>query len=58
MLTEDTVNAFLVMESVDPERSGALREAAKTLADRIEKFLGGRTEIVCLDADRRETAIA
>ncbi|MDR2296168.1 MAG: B3/4 domain-containing protein [Clostridiales Family XIII bacterium] len=58
MLTEDTVNAFLVMESVDPERSGTLREAAETLADRIEKFLGGRTEIVYLDADRRETAIA
>ena len=58
MLTEDTVNAFLVIESVDPERSETLRAAAETLAEEIEKFLGGRTEIVYLNADRRETAIA
>jgi DNA/RNA-binding domain of Phe-tRNA-synthetase-like protein len=58
MLTEDTVNAFLAIESVDPERSETLRAAAETLAEEIEKFLGGRTEIVYLNADRRETAIA
>jgi DNA/RNA-binding domain of Phe-tRNA-synthetase-like protein len=58
MLTEDTVNAFLVIESVDPERGETLRAAAETLAEEIEKFLGGRTEIAYLNADRRETAIA
>jgi DNA/RNA-binding domain of Phe-tRNA-synthetase-like protein len=58
MLTEDTVNAFLVIESVDPERRGDLRAAAETLAALTEKFLGGRTEIVYLNAAQRETAIA
>jgi DNA/RNA-binding domain of Phe-tRNA-synthetase-like protein len=58
MLTEDTVNAFLVIESVDPERSDELRAAAETLASLTEKFLGGRTELIYLDANRREAVIA
>jgi DNA/RNA-binding domain of Phe-tRNA-synthetase-like protein len=58
MLTEDTVNAFLVIESVDPERSDELHTAAETLASLIENFLGGRTERIYLDANRREAVIA
>jgi DNA/RNA-binding domain of Phe-tRNA-synthetase-like protein len=58
MLTEDTVNAFLVLESADPERSDELRAAAEMLAALTEKFLGGRTELICLDANRREAVIA
>jgi DNA/RNA-binding domain of Phe-tRNA-synthetase-like protein len=58
MLTEDTVNAFLVIESVDPERRDDLGAAAEMLAGLIEKYLGGRAEVIRMDANRRETAIA
>jgi hypothetical protein len=42
---------------VDPSRSGELSAAAGTLAELTEKFLGGRAEILRLDAGRREVAI-
>jgi DNA/RNA-binding domain of Phe-tRNA-synthetase-like protein len=45
MLTENTKNAFLVMESVDPERSEHLREALEVLAVWTQKCLGGTTSI-------------
>ena len=50
MLTEDTENAFLVIESVDPERTEALKAAAGALAELIEKYLGGTAKITYMDA--------
>ena len=41
MLTEDTRNAFLVIESVDPSRHDDLAAALDTLAAWIEKTVGG-----------------
>ncbi len=58
MLTEDTKNAFLIIESVDPERSDDLRAAARMLAEQTAKYLGGDTEIRYLDMEHRETALA
>jgi len=57
MLTEDTVNAFLIIESVDPERSDDVRAAAKTLAQLTCKFLGGTAEITYMDITNRELEI-
>lgn len=53
MLTEDTKNAFLIIESVDPKRSDILRAAAKELAELTEKFLGGSTRIEYLDREHQ-----
>ena len=45
MLTEDTVNAFLIIESVDPDRSEDLEAAATSLAALTQKYLGGTVEV-------------
>ncbi len=52
MLTQETRNAFLVLESVDPSRSRDLQEALKMLAGQIEQYLGGRCEVHILGTDR------
>jgi DNA/RNA-binding domain of Phe-tRNA-synthetase-like protein len=54
MLTENTVNAFLIIESVDPDRSGDLAAAAKSLATLAQKYLGGEVEIHLMDREIRE----
>ena len=54
MLTEKTVNAFLIIESVDPDRKDDLQEAASLLANLIKKYLGGFTEIALLNTTNRE----
>ncbi|MBQ8590212.1 MAG: B3/4 domain-containing protein [Firmicutes bacterium] len=54
MLTEDTVNAILVIESVDPSRRDVLSEAIVTLSGLIPKFLDGETEAVILTKDYPE----
>ena len=57
MLTEDTVNAFLIIESVDPERGEDVRAAAKMLAEKTEEFLGGRTETFLMNVEQREIVL-
>ncbi len=42
MLTEQTKNAFLIIESVDPERGEVLDAATQKLAELSEKYLGGK----------------
>ena len=54
MITENTKNAFLLFESVDPERSEDLKKAMQTLADNIEKYLGGEVESFRLDKENPE----
>ncbi|MDD3863123.1 MAG: B3/4 domain-containing protein [Eubacteriales bacterium] len=49
MLTEQTSNALLVMESVDPGRHEALAEAARQLSERAVRCLGGESRIKILD---------
>lgn len=57
MLTEDTVNAFLIIESVDPDRHEDLRKATEELAECTQKFLGGTTEIIYMNINNKELAI-
>lgn len=57
MLTENTRNAFLVMESVNPERSDHLREALDTLAAWTQKYVGGTTRITILNRDNVEIGL-
>ncbi|MDV3429425.1 MAG: B3/4 domain-containing protein [Bacillota bacterium] len=55
MLTEDTKNAFLIIESVDPSRSDDLKAALNKLAEWTQKYLGGTTEIKILNRNNTET---
>jgi DNA/RNA-binding domain of Phe-tRNA-synthetase-like protein len=57
MLTENTVNAFLIIESVDPARKGDLEAAAASLAELTKKYLGGLTEIALLNTTNRELTL-
>ena len=41
MLTEETKNAFLIIESVDPSRHDDLLAAMDALAENAVKYLGG-----------------
>lgn len=54
MLTEQTKNAFLIIESVDPARSADLAEALAALADCTARFLGGTAEIQILTKDNAQ----
>lgn len=57
MLTENTKNAFLIIESVDPERGEELRAATEALADLTVKFLGGSTKIQYLNVENKEAEL-
>lgn len=57
MLTEETVNAFLIIESVDPERKADLETAAKTLAALTQKYLGGSATVHFMDQGNREIVL-
>lgn len=57
MLTENTVNAFLIIESVDPNRKNDLKAAAASLAELTQKYLGGSTEIALLNITNHELTL-
>lgn len=54
MLTEQTVNAFLIIESVDPDRTHDLHAAAAKLGELTKQYLGGTVEIIFLNKANRE----
>lgn len=54
MLTEDTKNAFLIIESVEPKRNADMTAAAEMLADLTQKYLGGATSVHYMDKDHPE----
>ncbi|MGM9986971.1 MAG: B3/4 domain-containing protein [Bacillaceae bacterium] len=54
MLTENTKNAFLIIESVDPSRSEDLKAALDMLAEWIQKCLGGTVRLEILTKDNSE----
>jgi DNA/RNA-binding domain of Phe-tRNA-synthetase-like protein len=56
-LTEDTVNAVLVIEALAPVSSQELEAAITDLAGLIERFCGGEARPAFLDKDHRETNI-
>ena len=51
MITEDTKNAILFMENIDPDRKDDLKEAINYLAENLEKYLEGKVEIHFLTKD-------
>lgn len=57
MLTEDTRNAFLIIESVDLDRSSDLKAAAESLAELTVRYLGGTADITYMDISNRELEI-
>ncbi|MGO0061325.1 B3/B4 domain-containing protein [Brevibacillus fluminis] len=57
MLTENTKNAFLCMESIDETRSDEFHMALKELADLVSHHLGGTVKIEVLDRNNREMTI-
>lgn len=57
MLTENTVNAFLIIESVDPDKRSDLESAALSLAELTKKYLGGTVEIAHMNIVSRELTL-
>ncbi|MBR5048723.1 MAG: B3/4 domain-containing protein, partial [Erysipelotrichaceae bacterium] len=57
ILTEDTINAFMIMELVDPARTDDLKAALEELAELMKKNLGAQTEIKVLDVSNRSVTI-
>ena len=57
MLTEDTVNAFMIIESVSGQESDKLNAALDELAGLIEKELGGRCSKHILTHNNKEVVI-
>lgn len=51
MLTEDTKNAILVVENVNPSRNDELKTAMADLAALAEKYVGGQISFEILDKD-------
>lgn len=51
MITEDTKNAILFMENIDPDRKDDLKEAINYLAENLEKYMEGKVEIHFLTKD-------
>ena len=48
MLTEETKNAFLIIECVDPNRKDVMEKAIHELAETTQSYLGGTTEVSIL----------
>lgn len=48
MLTEETKNAFLIIECVDPNRKDVMEKAIHELAEATRSYLGGTTEVSIL----------
>ena len=57
MLTDDTKNAFLIIECVDPSREVDLNVALERLAEKTAEYLGAETKISIVDADNKEIEI-
>lgn len=57
MIDENTENAILFMESVDPERKEVLKEAITFLANNISKHIGGEIQIHFLNKENPSVEI-
>lgn len=54
MLTENTTNAFLIIECVDPNRKDVMEQAIADLAEQIQTKLGGSVTTSVLTIDNPE----
>ena len=57
MITEDTKNAFMIMELVDPDRYDALEGALEFLKENLTKYLNADVAVHILDRDNPEVSI-
>ena len=57
MLTEQTKNAFLIIESVDPKRGEVLDAATQKLAELSEKYLGGTAQVLLVTRENPEISL-
>ncbi|HKK94931.1 MAG TPA: B3/4 domain-containing protein [Anaerovoracaceae bacterium] len=57
MLTEDTQNAFLIIESVNPKMHDTMVLAMEELKASVEKHLGGKAEIKYIDRGNKEVEL-
>ena len=57
MLTEDTKNAFMIIELVDPGRYDEFTQALSELSSLIQENLGGETRIEILDIGHRSVKL-
>lgn len=57
MLTEDTKNAFLIIESVDEKRTKDLERAIKDLSNLVQENLGGSCIMSILDINNKSVDI-
>ena len=57
MLTEGTKNAFLIIESVDPQRHEEFVEAAKELESKVKKYFECETQLHLMNVDNSEIGI-
>ena len=54
MLNDETTNAFLILESVDPSRDDDLKAAIEELAEKMSSYLGAETKTTIIDKDNAE----
>ena len=57
MLTEETRNAFLIIECVDPNRKDVMEKAIHELAEATRSYLGGTAEVSILTRENPATAL-
>ncbi len=57
MLTENTSNAFLCIESVDETRATEFESALKDMATKVQENLGGTCTVSILDLNNKEIVI-
>ena len=57
MITENTKNAILFMENLDPDRKEDLKEAINYLAENLEKYLEGKVDIHFLNKENPSVEI-
>lgn len=57
MITDDTKNAFLIMELVDSKRLEVLKEALNFLEENLKKHLGAEVKVHILNKDNHEILI-
>lgn len=57
MLTENTKNAFLILECVDPARTDDLKAAAAMLAEKVQALCGGTAGVHILSKDAPEAEL-
>jgi len=53
-LTQETKNAFLVIEALPPVPHNTVEAAINELADLVKQYCGGTISTVFLDKDNRE----